>query len=501
MSEPRLGISFDQEVVEARAELIEGRWASAGRILGGCGEWNLRDHLLCAFATWQGRPRWIERWVEAESGAPEPFLISAVHALDWAWQAASENQRQEEVWRLMGERFTLALGHLERTAALDPADPGPWAWRVMALLGLRRDPDEVRRAHDEAVARHRESWTSHLHLMTALTERWGGSHQAMHDFAGQASASAPPGSRLHALVAEAAIDRFLAEAQQDRDRAARWLATAEVADEIEVCHGRRFPGGSGDDPLAVEDHNRFAFLFWQMGRKERAWEELGAVDGRVTKHPWSRLGSPVEQFSRACSACAPHSVQWSPSTAGDWLRHQRAQAEGRISWPKILRNDEPAELAIMVGLAPWAVLSVPVLAQTLEAVGFPLLSEALAALGLPHRAVAPEPTMMAVIALSSALLLIWANSRVGSVRRLLERGTEVVGRIVEVELDRLKGRVEYEYAFGGKRHRGRQSVWRNRTTSTFRPGGELTLVVHPRRPWRALIRALYVTKPRPRKRS
>jgi len=86
-------------------------------------------------------------------------------------------------------------------------------------------------------------------------------------------------------------------------------------------------------------------------------------------------------------------------------------------------------------------------------------------------------------------LLLW---RVRSFQSMFRRGIQVRGRITDVSFYRDRGRVEYSYTYEGQTYAGGNAVQKTGRSEALQPGGEVTLLVDPEKPQRAVIRDLYV---------
>lgn len=83
-------------------------------------------------------------------------------------------------------------------------------------------------------------------------------------------------------------------------------------------------------------------------------------------------------------------------------------------------------------------------------------------------------------------------SRVRALRALYSRGVEVTGRVTNVWFVRDRGRVEYAYEYQGQVYQSGRAIPKSRRTEGLKPGFDVTLIVDPLKPERALIRDLYI---------
>lgn len=85
-------------------------------------------------------------------------------------------------------------------------------------------------------------------------------------------------------------------------------------------------------------------------------------------------------------------------------------------------------------------------------------------------------------------VLFW---RIRGFRSTFTRGVPVLGRVTNVNFFRGRGTVEYTYNYNGQSYNGGNSISETGRTKLLRPGQELTLLVDPSNPKRAIIPDLY----------
>lgn len=286
-----------------RDRLAQGDWRDAQAFLEGLRVFELRDFFVGVLSNWPGRPAWLDTWCHSNPGSPVPWLIRGVHGVHWAWEArgsTTADKVADGAWPVFAERLRGAESDLQKAAGLDVKDPGPWSWLVTTARALQQGEALERERFEEARRRDTGNLAAHRHFLTALCWKWGGSHEAMFGFAREASAQAPDGSRLHTLVAEAHLERWLAYGMEAQAaESAVYLRTPSVVAEVEAAWRRSLGSPRYASPLGVSDRNLFAFLFWLQLQPARARRELAATGGVVTEGPWQYLGDPVAVFAEA----------------------------------------------------------------------------------------------------------------------------------------------------------------------------------------------------------
>lgn len=93
-----------------------------------------------------------------------------------------------------------------------------------------------------------------------------------------------------------------------------------------------------------------------------------------------------------------------------------------------------------------------------------------------------------IVTLLGIPLLIW---RIHVIRAIFIRGIEVPGKIMSAHFSGSRGRLEYAYIFRGQTYRSGHAVQKTKQVRGLQPGYDVTLVVDPNNPGRALIRDIY----------
>jgi hypothetical protein len=94
-----------------------------------------------------------------------------------------------------------------------------------------------------------------------------------------------------------------------------------------------------------------------------------------------------------------------------------------------------------------------------------------------------------IVTLLGIPLLIW---RLQAIRAIFIRGVEIPGKIMTAHFSGSRGRLEYAYIFQGQTYRAGHAVHKTKQVRGLQPIDDVTLVVDPNNPGRALIRDIYV---------
>lgn len=285
------------------AQLGQGQWRPAAARLARTRDAD--DRAYVAGMLLESAGSWIEEWLAAEPSRAEPWLLRGLTRIGWAWQARGSglaSDVDEDAWPVFFERLRLAEGDLQEAILRDAKDALPWAYLSITGRGLDVGVDELRRRWEEGRKRSPESWQLAWLMLEALSEKWSGSHELMFQFAREVAAAAPEGSGLHALVAEAHLQRWLyfrMEDPPDRQAELAYYRSPEVLEELRRAWARG-PGSrfARTGRFAPNQRALFAFAF-TLGADDASARAVFDQLDRVTSDPWRHLGEPMEAFKAA----------------------------------------------------------------------------------------------------------------------------------------------------------------------------------------------------------
>jgi hypothetical protein len=281
-------------------ELERGNWRAARGVLDRTPDPDDRHFYVSLCANRPGRPDWLDAWAAAEPDAGTPLLVRGAQAITWAWEARGSGRVEETppaAFRVFWKRLEMAEADLREAAARNPRDPTPPAFLVTSCRGLELGLEELADRFKEVVARHPWHRGAHSQMVQGLSDKWGGSHALMLNFAREAAAGSPGGGGVAAVVAEAHIECYLAI--EDRKQRERYFEAAEVLGELHRAAdwSVRHPAWHAR-PGWQREHNLFAFCFAMGDDHRAALAHFEAVDGMVTVDPWrSAHSDPVRAFS------------------------------------------------------------------------------------------------------------------------------------------------------------------------------------------------------------
>lgn len=291
----------DPDAHRFQRELARGRWQEFHQFLEGTTDWATRHWYVRQLSDISARPAWMDEWVAARPDSAIPLLFRGSHGMHWAWQARGNgwaNTVKQDAWAVFHSRLVAADEDLTRAAALDPHDPCPWEVSLPVVRGLSLGQVEGRRRFDEAHRRDPWNLFACVDMIQVTAKKWGGSHEAMFEFARSASAQAPEGSSAHRVIPLAHIEKWL-----DLRNAAwgnqGYFLQAEVWSEIYAAAAKSIRSPRYRDGLTSwGDRNAFAFCFDLMADVTAAREQLKIIGPRIT-HPWTMFSDPMARVRRA----------------------------------------------------------------------------------------------------------------------------------------------------------------------------------------------------------
>ncbi len=106
------------------------------------------------------------------------MLCLGARLLQWSWDARGYGRGADvsgKKWGEFKQRLEQTRETLLKCAEKSPDDPTPWSYLIMVAT-WSSDEDAVKQTYfDNAIKRDPENWSAHMHLITALYEKWGGS--------------------------------------------------------------------------------------------------------------------------------------------------------------------------------------------------------------------------------------------------------------------------------------------------------------------------------------
>lgn len=301
--EPDLETADSQTLGRLKAAAAGGDWPTLQQFLEPL-RGNERAFYLSRLAELEGRPTWLDAWVEAVPDSPLPWLFRGRQGTQWAWEARTDKPADEvspEAWDLFHERLLGSRHDLTVAAGLAPDDATPFAFMITVAMGLGEEPALSRQLFEAALGRcpeHRAAWENYLY---SQTHRWSRRPptEAMTE-AFEYCRRLPEAHPLWSLVPQAAINLAI-------DKGLPPNAMAGNPGLVH-CVQEAYTRGLGsplyqEDLHTLEDRNLFAFTLDCCGRHDLAKREFERLGLRKSKYPWSLMPDPEKRFRETRAYC------------------------------------------------------------------------------------------------------------------------------------------------------------------------------------------------------
>ncbi len=297
----------DGELALMRDQAAAGDWAALRDGLAAITDQAELTWVLIALAEVGGVEQWVSQAVADEPESALPLLLSGARQVAWAWEARTRQSARnvsQEQWKVFGSRLATAEEQLFEVAEREPDWLAPWYFLQQSGRGASLDREVCRYRFEAALRRCPGHLASHQARLQQLCAKWGGSHEAMHEFAQSSMRARPEGSPFGVLVAIGHLERWSDLSGGDAGRAyltrPEVLAELREAAERSVLHPdfQRRRGWQGT-------YNSFALALSLAGERATAHRLFQALDGTVTSFPWRYLsGTAVDQFGKHRDLCA-----------------------------------------------------------------------------------------------------------------------------------------------------------------------------------------------------
>ncbi|HWS25442.1 MAG TPA: hypothetical protein VN259_02605 [Xanthomonadales bacterium] len=277
-----------------RAALAAGDFAGAEQQLGQAADTQTLDHWIQACSDWDGRPGWLDDWVQRRPDSALARMIRGAQCTHWAWQARSSrtaDQVDNAAFAEFFRRLELAEADLDAAQRLDPASALPAALMLRVLTGQQADDDHKRATFEQAVSRAPTLLSAHRAMFSAQCAKWGGSDAAMLAFARE---HAVRSSALRVLIPLAHIEVFIGIDDLEQRRA--YARQPQVRAEVDEAFARFREGR--DEAALRNGANAFAFQFVLAKDVKRAEQAFALTAGFVSPVPWMYIGDPLAMYTR-----------------------------------------------------------------------------------------------------------------------------------------------------------------------------------------------------------
>jgi hypothetical protein len=262
-----------------------------------------RAFLMSVLDDTPGVQDWIRGWIADEPDSTLPVLIRGCHAVAWAWEARGARLARftsKNSFHEFFRRLRIAEDCLDEVTERDPDEVLAWTWLTTSARGRQVPPEQAAARFREVTKRAPFLLLAHEQRLQYLCRKWFGSHQEMFAFAREATASAPAGHPLPAVLASAHIEYWLdLPGSQDAEY---MLAPTVRADLIAAAEKSVLHPGFVKVPGWASRANTLAMAL-HMGREwTYAARVFDVIGDHVTEWPWfyrTLVGGPARKFAQA----------------------------------------------------------------------------------------------------------------------------------------------------------------------------------------------------------
>ncbi|WP_433261236.1 DUF4034 domain-containing protein [Micromonospora vinacea] len=242
---------------------------------------------------------WTDRWAARSPTCPDAHLVRAHSLMARAWEVRGGDWAaavRPEQWAEFRRLQQLAGQVNDLAMRLAPEDPTPWANQLKLMIDQSASTEDVEETWRELTRLDPWHRRGHTLKLTHHCRKWGGSHEAMFDFARSVAAAAPAGSPLHVLPVLAAAEWALWE--QDRESpdstadeiGQRWRQDPIMQSDLDNALSVWFHQPATRHADWLNDANVLAYGLARTGRDADAAPVFASIGRYVTSVPWSWWG-------------------------------------------------------------------------------------------------------------------------------------------------------------------------------------------------------------------
>lgn len=245
-------------------------------------------------------PKTLDQWTEDFPESGDALLCYGARLLQWSWSARGYGRGAEisdSQWEEFFKRLDKTRHILLKSAEKSPEDPTPWAYLIMVATWYS-DPEEIKYNYfNEAISRDPENWAAHMHMIIALSEKWGGSNEEMIEFARNASTNAPVGTDLKAIVVKAYIEywKYLDMFEDNPEDARSFISDENIKSDIINAYNLSLAHNNfSESKVSIFVRYNLSGWFWVTKDKTRLNNELSILGNQIEDIHWRWVGTEGE---------------------------------------------------------------------------------------------------------------------------------------------------------------------------------------------------------------
>lgn len=238
----------------------------------------------------------LDKWVKDEPDSADAHLVYGARMLKMAWDSRGYGKGKdvsEDRWMKFYQLLDETENVLLRAAELHGEDPTPWVYLIMVAVYRSGDEPLEKQYFSEAIARDPENWHAHMNRLTGLSEKYGGSHQEMFEFARGVRKNVHDKSLLHCLIFKAHSEYWKYKYHFEGDVAAAesHRRDSDVIDECIAAYNLALAGREYDNHDHIFVGINAAGAFWILLQKEPLKSELQKLGTRIEDIHWRWVGT------------------------------------------------------------------------------------------------------------------------------------------------------------------------------------------------------------------
>ncbi len=297
------------EVIELQHQVKRGELAGLRAVMAcmrGNREWQERQFIMDRVVP-QCRLNILDQACEVEPEQADVYLLRCAFFTNLAAEARGTKvveQTSDRQFLDAAHCITDALRDSHRAIALDRDDPTPYSL-VMRPLAIFTDlHPRLEEAYRLVVKLAPGFVQPHFSMVTASSERWGGTHQKSLDVARAAMRVSAPGSDMAACLfwAHTLVFTHLLAFDKDKAKAEAYRQDPAVRNELAGAFDRWVSGNYHPLRSSIVYFHYAAFWFYLAGDRDRLGKALAFTGGLHYERPWSMLGNAHATYSKAQSA-------------------------------------------------------------------------------------------------------------------------------------------------------------------------------------------------------
>lgn len=237
-------------------------------------------------------PQTLKEWTQKYPESGDALLCYGARLLQWSWSARGYGLGREvsdSEWKEFFKRLDKTKEILLKCIEKSPEDPTPWAYLIMVATWTSESEEVKYNYFNEAISRDANNWAAHMHMIIALSEKWGGSNADMIEFARSASENAPVGSDLKIILVKAYIEywKYLDIFDDNPDGAHAFILDEKIqSDIIEAYNNSLAHNDFSESKVTIFARYNLTSWFWITRDRSRLEYELSILGNKIEDIHW-----------------------------------------------------------------------------------------------------------------------------------------------------------------------------------------------------------------------